>query len=136
MVTTQCTSSGRDITASPALSYTLIAIIMMVSAQCLLIQFCKGDKFLPSCLRLIIYIFSLFAGVLIVALIIALGVTYYSSEIPANCQSVHGSIATTFGVGIGFVVMLTVSALTCCSLYIGKVKIVRKSVPRQLVACC
>ena len=119
----------------------MIAILLAMSAQCLLIQFCKGDKFLPTCLRLIIFIFTYSAVLLIFILTVPLVVTYIvgltsdrNSSQSHECQFVH-AIAATFGVVIGFGVILGVASLIFCYMYAKNVKMVRKSVPRQFFVC-
>ena len=138
----QCSSLPGGITAAVYISYVMIAILLAMSAQCLLIQFCKGDKFLPTCLRLIIFIITYSAVVLIGILTIPFVVTYIAGLTSrrsgslgyGSCQFVH-VIAATLGVVIGFGVLLSVSSLIFCYMYAKNVKMVRKSVPRQFFVC-
>ena len=106
----------------------------------------KEINFLPSCSRSKLYghAYTHFASALMGALIIALGVSLLAGFDISSSRRTGPSLSScqfipvifaTLGVVIGFLVMLTASALMCCCGYMKNVKIVRKSIPRQLFVC-
>ena len=126
-------------TAAASISYVTIAAMLLVSVQCVLIQFCKGAKKIAHLLRYMLYFITGFSVVFIGCVIIALSVSVFSGFLsnstarvshPLNCQLIY-VICANLAVITGFVLIFAISAIVCCCAYHRNVKIVRKSFPRQ-----